>query len=385
MSSALEAVCLDTPNVVQLVEARLAKIVGAATYPHLRNALQESGGVLTGSFVLQCIIGESWPDSDIDVFIPVNPGFVTPYNSQTSPLDNWLYSQGAVLKDSIRPTFTSAGRYVDLLVGTEEKKLAAIRDYAFCNKTFQLIHMTRTTSEAVCDFVCTDFDFSIVKNTFYIDKSGQPHWSVSDWNGIGARRCAFTVNQNIRSSLWRRHKYQERGFEIYCHDPWAVLLKQVQLHNRRMFYNVQFVDEVLRINLKTDWGLQQFRKQSLQIGTRRYRQCEDPRCPYNELSSWHLHNISFEVFIPIGRSICRDYIVVHPDTFRLDRAVEVLITLQNLRFPTLVLCHLLEFLDCNADFCAPKTLWQLVSLIRHFKEKAAQNSISNTSTKSICN
>lgn len=351
------------------VEARLKAIVGASDYPFFKQSLAEAGGVLSGSFVLQCILGEEWPGSDIDIFVPFVYGRTqtTPYGNATSAIDNWLYAHGArISRPPINAVTTKDAKYGDLFTGKRERVIFFIREYLINGVKFQMIYVNARSSEAVItDVIADGFDFSIIKNAFYVDSANQIHWHVNDWHGIETRTCRFTAAQNVRSTLKRRVKYEQRRFEIRTDDASDILARQIEYDRRSPVKRITVFAQLLQDEdypPGTPLSEVAFDYES---------SCDDHECPYNQLVSYHSHRHG-GYFEPIGMRRMRiDNILVGDGPFKKWHAAVLVAAIQGLRLPVLILCQILHDADVNAYLQKFDDVWRLAACIRHFHERRA--------------
>lgn len=214
---------LELSDVALLVTNRLKEIMDHQQFVQFTQAMRQSGAVLTGSFVLQAILGERWPESDIDFFVPEGR-LRAPSGTQTSELDNWLFAAGVYKERGRLAAKLPGGTYHDVITGGE-KTITMLRDYWLNDVKFQLVHINRPSTGDVCSWIETEFDFSIVKNSVWVDPHGQWQWRVADWNAIETKSFAFQINRHLASSLRRRAKYEARGFEIRYANPRHLITK----------------------------------------------------------------------------------------------------------------------------------------------------------------
>lgn len=360
--------CNGRPDVVSLVEKRLNEIVGEDLMPFLKQAMRDSRAVLTGSFVLQCILGEKWNDSDIDFFIPQG-ALRAPTGTQTSEMDNWLYAEGKQMERAVVTSRLPEGLYEDIFTGGT-KRIQVIRDYWLKGTKFQLVHTDMPDPETLRDWVVEEFDFSVVRNAVWLDSKNKWQWHVSDWNAIETRSFQFSATKNVIGSLKRREKYEERGFDIrYCDSEsflriyssryFAPLLVYVNFRNQRP---LQIKGRHLE---KVDPERQTYFNSHLPIGDdsdASLIRCKKlDRCDFEYLSCWHLHGLSDGGY---------EVVYVDRQVFDIVRTADILFALQTLRLPTLVLCLILKHVaKCNSFFCKPTRLWNIVAKIRHLKER----------------
>lgn len=200
------------------------------------NLLQQTGAIISGSFILQCILNEYW-ESDIDIYFPIQDNEIkeTPSQNPTSEIDDFLY------KSRMQMTgYFAANRYgsdVDLKIKwirnykklDEDKFYKSYKHFSRSeiekmgenNKyTFQTILVDINKSE-MQNFIVNTFDFDICKNIF--DGNTLYIHNIKD---IVERKTQFKYSYRIQSSLLRCKKYEGRGFEIIGKNiPYSEILE----------------------------------------------------------------------------------------------------------------------------------------------------------------
>lgn len=206
------------------INNRLATIFGDKL-PDLKKVMAETGSVISGSFIMQCLLGENWK-SDIDFYVPYQNNVITIGPMMTyekSKLDDFMY------ETMLYNGYGSAG-YENF----GNNKIKWVRDYAHkresvydmqCEKlevTIQIICVDIDKSlDLMRDHVIKTFDFDICKCMFYNDQKDKLY--VYDLENMFLRRTEFRVSSlnkekidgyNILSSVQRHKKYVKRGFQF---------------------------------------------------------------------------------------------------------------------------------------------------------------------------
>jgi hypothetical protein len=83
----------------KIIDTRLYEIFGNETQI-FKQLLEETGGIISGSFVLQCILNEKWDNSDIDIYISLKDNDITytEYNNRKTEMDDFIYSNSIFRK-----------------------------------------------------------------------------------------------------------------------------------------------------------------------------------------------------------------------------------------------------------------------------------------------
>src|SRR5437762_2808080 len=178
----------DTINLC--IYQRLQKILGDHTDKFLE-LLSENSGVISGSFLLQCILNETYTESDIDIYIPI-PYYETQAGSFTS-IENYIYN---IMK----------GKYITSSYQYEPENIAYIREYHF-NVKLQIIYIiSKNPLEDLWKTIRDLYDFDILKN-IYSSNALKIH-KLSD---IMTKSTTFGYTWSLKASIIRYNKYINRG------------------------------------------------------------------------------------------------------------------------------------------------------------------------------
>lgn len=197
------------------IHTRLYSIFGDKTDEFI-TSLDESYGVISGSFIPQCLLNEYWKDSDIDIYLPL-------WAKDFSPLENFLYKHYAFVDEGSGVSYInnfsiiSNGVNVDYI--RNYKVTTLDRDYII-----QILHLdidNMNTPERLSipsqieDYISSNFDFNFLKNYYYKNRL------VFDGKLL-SKTAMFWTSTDLISSIKRCYKYQNRGFRF-------VNLKQLDL------------------------------------------------------------------------------------------------------------------------------------------------------------
>jgi hypothetical protein len=189
------------------VEKRIQEVFGQHTNA-FKNLLERTGAVISGSFIIQAILDETWDKSDIDVFIPIR-NMKSPSDNPSSEIEEWLLNDVKTpMKD-----YYAACRYGDNMAGGHH--IQWIRNFKLNDSQIQLVHVDVTADE-ITQYILNSFDFSICKNVYSVDKNvySVDKLVVTDMDGILTKTFNFAYAGNIFGSIRRMQKYSERGFKI---------------------------------------------------------------------------------------------------------------------------------------------------------------------------
>ena len=204
------------------INNRLAIIFGDKL-PDLKKIMAETGSVISGSFIVQCLLGENWK-SDIDFYVPYQNNVITigpMMMYEKSKLDDFMY-------ETMLYNGYGSVAYENLPC---HNKIKWVRDYTHkrddtCSENLgvpiQIICIDADKSFNVMrDHVIKTFDFDICKCMFYNDQKDKLY--VCDLENLFLRRTEFRVSGsnkekidgcNILSSVRRHKKYINRGFQF---------------------------------------------------------------------------------------------------------------------------------------------------------------------------
>ncbi len=182
------------------------------------NKIKQYGCLMAGSYPLQCLLGESYPDSDIDIFIKENSENVDIDNKYYYDFETWLYekypvkseSTTYVIRDVIRSRKTQITKLglVNIVIVSTENLHQYINDnfdLSFCQTTFdgdnfKYNELTlkkigyRTNQDTIKAFHCQQ-----IANSYQYSGSNR----VTDID--------IDIEQRLNQRL---NKYQNRGFII---------------------------------------------------------------------------------------------------------------------------------------------------------------------------
>lgn len=206
---------------LEKVESRLQSVFGAYT-DAFKSLLNETGAVISGSFIVQAILNEDWENSDIDVYVPKSDE-LSPHANPSSKIDAWMHSNGWPMNN-----YHATCRYGDTI--SRASTITFIRNFSVSLPTLatpshyaqeqtqrkysvQMIH-TNLQRDEIDDYIKENFDFSICKNIYKISTDGIASLHVSANESILNKQFDFNYSGNIFGSIARLAKYQARGFTI---------------------------------------------------------------------------------------------------------------------------------------------------------------------------
>lgn len=209
------------PRCILEIKNRLKKMLGES-YDEFVSVLSRTGAVISGSFIVQCLLGEEW-NTDIDIFVPMigNKIGKTDHDNPTTEVDDLLFQKfhmvsyqagcryGHDIDDEkikwVR-TFSKTQVYRRDVQGRFERITDVHREKLGYN--FQVV-LVNVEKEKLCEFIIENFDFDIVKNTFTFSDNDLKILKLQE---IFDKRTEFKVGDRFGSSVQRAIRYEKNGF-----------------------------------------------------------------------------------------------------------------------------------------------------------------------------
>ena len=246
-------------------------------YASFRACMIEDRAVISGSFVLQNILGQTWKNSDIDIYIgKANRKHEYDSKAWFKGIGHFLYFTKGLSNEGC---YTPCPRY-DEEIGYEN--LFEVRDYTINNKLaqlncdtedirffgkhfedekdvqnyvqhryfsgpeyvgttpftqFQVMELRKdATIEAIVNFVNEIFDFDICKNCFYYDEKGC-HIILHNIHDLITKSTTFKYARAANSSANRYLKYTKRGISFTNEEEALRILDSFEYHHKYIKYN----------------------------------------------------------------------------------------------------------------------------------------------------
>lgn len=203
-------------------------------YDAFNKILDDTKAVISGSFIIQCILGEYWEDSDIDIYFPTinNKKYLTNYNNPYYELEKFLYE---TVKFDAGESHPAISRYkLDLSNG--KLNIEYVRNYETTNNIQVQVIQVQVENDynKMNEFINDTFDFDICKNVYYIN-DGKEHLNILKLNDILNKVTEFKIGYRAGSSIQRYKKYTKRRFNITNNMTYKEIANKAvadpQLHN----------------------------------------------------------------------------------------------------------------------------------------------------------
>lgn len=231
-------------SVTTLITDRLEQLFGDKL-GDFKRALQACNAIIAGSFVTQSILKESWPDSDVDIYVPVKMNCHLTFPTKTedgqlsyvhdvvlggkkyysdagyliTEIEKFLYENSSDQNYDGSYLNCSGETYIDDL----GPSLCGMRTYyTSTNSTdktktmkFQVMQIN-TNGLPIERFIFDTFDFDICKCYYQIIQNIEMV-SCVDLKAILSKTCEFSYGISPRNSHERSKKYMKRGFKFMLH------------------------------------------------------------------------------------------------------------------------------------------------------------------------
>lgn len=202
--------------IIDKINERLFEIFGDRL-SDFKQCLKNTGAVISGSFLLQCVLNERWEGSDIDIYVPIIGNNISRIEGGyiKSALDDFMHYEMKL--DG------SHDNYAEEI----NNNIKWVRNYRKhfndqSSTTIQIIGLYIDKNiESLQYEIDQMFDFDLCKNIYYYN--GRDNIILSNLYDICNKMTHFKSSRLLRSSLERYHKYKRRGFTFknkntLCYD-----------------------------------------------------------------------------------------------------------------------------------------------------------------------
>jgi hypothetical protein len=191
-----------------------------------RSAFTDCNAIFGGSTVLQTLIGERWPDSDLDIYV----------ERDRHRISYLLRDRGYQLLRGFAAERKALAEYDwDELPGSHST-IVSVLTYTKQHKQVQLISIVPGSYPRLLDLN----DLSICCNSYNLDE-----WYVRDPN-IWDKRGEI-IRMRTEKSMQRVHKYEERGFNFRTSVTPSVLIALLEIGQQLVKMEIREAQEQQRI------------------------------------------------------------------------------------------------------------------------------------------
>ena len=208
------------------INARLARIFGD-TLPEFKKILRDTGSIISGSFVVQCILQEEWEGSDVDIYVGTETAPLIDDVGTSHPIttvEDFLYTRHKYTQQ-----YYAANRY-----GTILNDIQWIRNYEANGQQLQVIQVSKKAS-FLYDYIVDRYDFDICKAVYGVDHRGRDYVKIYALDEIIAKRTTFNYYNRLGESVGRCHKYRARGFHFDIPDGILERVKETCRQGRMTY------------------------------------------------------------------------------------------------------------------------------------------------------
>lgn len=219
-----QALNLPTTGIIhrrtlQIIHQRLLMIFEETDkLSEIKAIMQSTGACIAGSFVTSSVLNEDW-GGDIDFFCPATKEDFTDesYDFKRNHIGNKIYDDAPVtpLEMHLRKTFDYQVTDYEHYAGCSDsiKVVRTYRDGYHGTTPLQAI-LVNTRKNTLHDWIFRNFDFSICKAIYYVDRQGRDRLKFANLDEIIDKHCSFEYTNRLLTSITRYHKYTARGFTI---------------------------------------------------------------------------------------------------------------------------------------------------------------------------
>jgi hypothetical protein len=218
-------------------------------YEDFMYVLRKNNAVISGSFIIQCMLGEYWQDSYIDIFVHKKYNMSDDYRinihdeneyDMDSCSDECFYSDfDSIDEDNININIVNRGivnylyhqnyKFLEAYYYDEENELDDI--YFIVNSTRINVSIYKNNNIKKC--INDNYDFDICKNICYFyDEVDHNDITISKINDIFYKRIFFSKEcDSIKSFRKSYIKYFKRGFYLYTNENKDIINNNTDILN----------------------------------------------------------------------------------------------------------------------------------------------------------
>ena len=187
-------------HIIHEINSRLMDVFGNQL-ANFKQCMKETGSMISGSFILQCILKEEWKNSDIDIYVPMIGNTI--YMPKAEQKGETIYMKSNV-DNFMHYQMHFDGHHDNYAI---HDYIKYVRTYFNNTQHIQIIGVD-IEKDTLLSFVNETFDFSICKNIY----DGKGNLILSNLHDIYHKTLNFNSTRSSSSSIDRYYKYQNRGF-----------------------------------------------------------------------------------------------------------------------------------------------------------------------------
>uniref|UniRef100_A0A6C0CBV1 Uncharacterized protein n=1 Tax=viral metagenome TaxID=1070528 RepID=A0A6C0CBV1_9ZZZZ len=211
-------------SVINEINRRLYNIFND-DFDDFKSAMRGSGAIISGSFIIQCILGEYWRDSDIDIYVNTkmfedfhNPNHMTyDFLNKKSEDSDLSEHEDSVSDANILKYMTRKNYFLEHTALNYDGLPAYIIDFKVHKTKIQFIGVPERN---IVMHIINNYDFDICKNAYKFDDifDGETNLFIYRLNDIFCRCTNFAPKSNLERNIKRYLKYHRRGFNFYSYN-----------------------------------------------------------------------------------------------------------------------------------------------------------------------
>ena len=185
-----------------------------------KQIIEETGAIISGSFVLQCILNEKWK-GDIDIYTSINKNDYK--NSDNKFVDNFSYTILDIFLAEIMDRNINVSGYWNTL----HHKVKCVRTFENSKKVkIHVIQLDIENYNELYDLIKYNYDYDIYKNIYYIEDL-KDNISIYALNKILTKETYFRLCCSWNTSIIRYQKYiEDLNYHMFKSMPPTEYLKK---------------------------------------------------------------------------------------------------------------------------------------------------------------
>ena len=207
-----------------------------------KKVMNDTKAIISGSFIIQCILEEYWVGCDIDIYFPTignkkyHPDYAKPYYE----IEKYLYEN---MKFKLNDSFEAISGYgLDQSNGKVNIKYVRTYDISIKIKNIKEIQVIQikinNNFNDIIRFIRDTHDFDICKNVYYIEKNIECI-NIFKLMDILTKTTEFKIGFRLGASIERSKKYSSRGFNMINNMSYTEIANRS--HNLKFgFVNINF-------------------------------------------------------------------------------------------------------------------------------------------------
>lgn len=213
-------------SILREINRRLTIIFDDKLY-EFKCLLSETKAVISGSFIIQCMLDEYYENSDIDIYFPINnnKSYLTKRDFNYYEIEKFLWK---TMNFKVKESYADISRYKsDQSDGKINIKW--VRTYITSRNDIQVIQVKIDNNhDLMKDFINDTFDFDFCKNLYYVNNKKE-YINIFKMNDVFNKIGNFELKHRLGSMIQRYKKYTERGFNISMNVSYEDIINQSKI------------------------------------------------------------------------------------------------------------------------------------------------------------